>query len=97
MIEQESQLFEAVNGNSKMDTRTTAIIKQIDILKKETKTIQEQIDEQKNYINILMGDNKGGNSLPNLSDISDLEGSVNIDSRVSINFEDISNSQNRIT
>jgi hypothetical protein len=41
MIEQESQLFEAVNGNSKMDTRTTAIIKQIDILKKETKTIFE--------------------------------------------------------
>ena len=44
-----------------------------------------------------MGDNKGGNSLPNLSDISDLEGSVNIDSRVSINLEDLGNSQNRIT
>ena len=41
MIEHESQIFEAVNGNSKMDTRTTAIIKQVDILKKETKTIFE--------------------------------------------------------
>jgi hypothetical protein len=44
-----------------------------------------------------MGDNKGGNSLRDMSYISDMEKSEITDSKVSINFENLGYSQTKIT